>query len=160
MRRRPLSGVALVTLTLAGCGGSERRPEPGPAPAELKAVTPERPLGRIPGRPSGPRSGHVAWKRTLEGAVVPGPVEGPGGLVLAASNGGVLHALDPATGKDRWTFDGKGSYGIDLSTSPTVARDGAVYWPGPDNTVFVLDGRTGALRARATVTSTVRSSVP
>ncbi len=71
--------------------------------------------------------------------------------MFAASNGGVLHALDPSTGKDRWTFDGKGSYGVDLSTSAAFLADGTVLWPGPNNAVYALDGRTGALRWKTTV---------
>ncbi|GAC1593066.1 MAG: hypothetical protein NVS3B21_13620 [Acidimicrobiales bacterium] len=58
--------------------------------------------------------------------------------MYAASNGGVLHALDPATGADRWTFDGGGSYGSDLSTSPAVQASGTVLWPGPRNILYAL----------------------
>lgn len=86
----------------------------------------------------GPQTGHVAWTRRLEGNVTPGPVIGPGGVVYAASNAGVLHAVDGATGEDLWTYDGKGSYGIDLSTSPAVLADGTVLWPGPRGRLFAL----------------------
>ncbi|GAC1610606.1 MAG: hypothetical protein NVS3B26_18290 [Mycobacteriales bacterium] len=58
--------------------------------------------------------------------------------MLAASNGGVLHALDPRTGRDRWTYDGGGSYGSDLSTSPAVLGDGSILWPGPGHTLRLL----------------------
>ena len=87
---------------------------------------------------TGPRTARVAWQRQLEGAVVPGAVIGIDGSVLAASNGGVLHALDPATGEDRWTYDGGGGYGSDLSTSPTVLADGTVLWPGPGDDLHAL----------------------
>lgn len=70
--------------------------------------------------------------------MVPGPVVGVDGSVLAASNGGVLHALDPSTGRDRWTFDGEGSYGSDLSSSPAVLPDGTVLWPGPHDRLHAL----------------------
>lgn len=60
------------------------------------------------------------------------------GTIYAASNGGVLHALDPATGQDRWTLAGGGGYGSDLSTSPAVLRDGTILWPGPASTLLAV----------------------
>lgn len=92
----------------------------------------------------GPTSGTVRWRRTLEAAVTPGPVIGPDGTVYAASNGGVLHALNPATGDDRWTFDGPHSGFSDLSTSPLVLPDGTVLWGSAGHTLYALSG-TGAL---------------
>ncbi len=63
------------------------------------------------------------------------------GTIYAASNGGVLHALDPNTGDDRWTVDGGSSYGSDLSTSPAVLPDGTILWPGPDSTLLAVSPR-------------------
>lgn len=77
--------------------------------------------------------------------MTPGPVVAPDGTIVAASNAGVLHALAPATGRDRWVFDGHGSYGIDLSTSPAVLKDGTILWPGPRQTLYALDA-AGHLR--------------
>ena len=86
----------------------------------------------------GPQNAHVRWRRTLEGAVTPGPVIGADGTVYAASNSGVLHALDPRTGADRWRYDGGGGYGNDLSTSPAVLPDGTLLWPGPRGRLVAL----------------------
>ncbi|MFN2523569.1 MAG: PQQ-binding-like beta-propeller repeat protein, partial [Mycobacteriales bacterium] len=86
----------------------------------------------------GPRTGRVLWQRTLEGAVVPGAAVGVDGSVLQASNGGVLHALDPATGRDRWTYDAGSAYGSDLSATPAVLADGTVLWPGPGSALIAL----------------------
>jgi outer membrane protein assembly factor BamB len=86
----------------------------------------------------GPRTAALRWTRQLEGNVTPGPVIGPGGTIYAASNGGTLHALDPKTGMDLWTFAPGGGYGIDLSTSPAVLPDGTVVWPGPGG-LYALD---------------------
>jgi outer membrane protein assembly factor BamB len=60
------------------------------------------------------------------------PPAGPGkprssgaadGTIYAASNAGILHALDPITGADRWTFDsGYRAAGSNLSTGdPLIA---------------------------------------
>ena len=92
---------------------------------------------------TGPRTAALRWTRQLEGNVTPGLVIGPGGTIYAASNQGTLHALDPRTGKDLWTFRPAGGYGIDLSTSPAVLADGTVIWPGP-GALYALD-RTGKL---------------
>lgn len=70
--------------------------------------------------------------------MTPAPV-GTDGTIYAASNGGVLHALDPATGDDRWTFDGGGRYGSDLSTGAAILADGTILWPGPRDMLFALD---------------------
>jgi outer membrane protein assembly factor BamB len=86
----------------------------------------------------GPQTGRLRWTRRLEGNVTPGPVVGVDGSIIAASNAGVLHALDPATGQDRWTYDGGGSYGLDLSTSPAVLPDGTILWPGPGSSLVAL----------------------
>lgn len=139
--KRLLLGFALVT-SLSGCAGSAAATRPQP-PTSLVAAAPKAGFPRLDDRPDGPRAGAIVWQRELEGPVVPGPVEGLDGSVLAAGNGGVLHALDPANGKDRWSFDGRGYYGSDLSTSPAVRQDGSVIWPGPRSTVFALDGGTG-----------------
>ena len=93
---------------------------------------------------TGPRTDHIKWKVELEGTVTPGPVIAADGSILAASNAGVLHALDPADGSDRWKFDGGGSYGNDLSTSAAVLSDGTILWPGPHDKLYALS-RTGQL---------------
>lgn len=104
--------------------------------------------GSAPAR--GPRTGRVRWRRRLEGPVVPGPVVGAGGVAYVASNGGVLHALGVRGGDERWTFDGGGTYGSDLSTAPLVMPDGTIVWPGPSNTVFGV-ARDGKLRWKIVV---------
>lgn len=87
---------------------------------------------------TGPQTGAVRWTRHVEGNVTPGPVIGADGTIYAASNAGVLHALDPRTGNDRWSFDGKGGYGLDQSTSAAVLADRTVLWPGPRNLLYAL----------------------
>ncbi len=156
MRWIPPAALALVLLA-GGCGGGS-----GSAPPEDGVgIPPRTPLGPVranvlaapwPGfgrdaRHSGtspvlgPQRACVRWRRKLEGPVVPGPVAGPGGVVYAASNGGVLHAIDLRTGRDRWRFSGGDPYGSDLSTSPAVLPSGLVLWPGPDSTLYALDAR-------------------
>jgi outer membrane protein assembly factor BamB len=155
-------GGALVWVLLGARGGDARAPaRPVGAlalPARWREVSP--PARKVPWpqfggdalhsgatRVVGPQRGHVRWRRRLEGPVVPGPAVASGDVVYAASNGGVLHAIDLSTGRDRWRFDGHGAYGSDLSTAPTVLRDGLVLWPGPRDTLYAL-GPDGRLRWR------------
>jgi len=88
----------------------------------------------------GPRTGTILWKRDLGGNVTPSPVIGTDDTIYLASNAGILHALDPTTGADRWTFDGGGPFGgeTDLSTSPLILASGSVLWPGPDHVLYEL----------------------
>jgi outer membrane protein assembly factor BamB len=105
----------------------------------------------------GPQTGTLRWTRKLDGPIAPGAAVADG-VVYAASNGGVLHAMDLATGKDRWTFDGHGHYGSDLSTVPAVLQDGTILWPGPHQQLYALSP-TGnlewQLKAKADLVSPV-----
>jgi outer membrane protein assembly factor BamB len=89
--------------------------------------------------------------------VTPGPIVGPGDVVYAASNAGVLHAIDLATGEDRWSFNGGGSYGSDLSTSPALRSDGLLLWPGPHHDLFGIDATSGSLLWQKTFSDMVLS---
>jgi outer membrane protein assembly factor BamB len=86
----------------------------------------------------GPSAGVVRWRRRLEGAVTAGPVVGADGTVYSSSNGGVLHALDPATGADRWVFDSGHPGGGDLSVSPLVLPDRTILFPTPGRELVAL----------------------
>lgn len=98
---------------------------------------------------TGPQRGRVRWSVSLGGDATPGPVIGADGSILAATNAGVLYALDPATGARRWSFDAHGYYGSDLSTSPAVLSSGAILWPGPNDTLYALDPAGAVVWRRA-----------
>ncbi len=110
----------------------------------------------------GPVNGTVRWRRRLEGPVTPGPVLARDGTIYVASNAGVLHALDPGTGADRWTVDaGTNATGSDLSTSALVLPDGTVVWGPPGSPRLLGISPTGvrlwsvALPGRPTSPTTV-----
>ncbi len=108
----------------------------------------------------GPQTGHILWSRQFEGNVTPGPVVGSDGTIYLASNAGVLHALDPATGQDLWMVDGGGpaTGETDLSTSPLVLPDGSLLWPGPQQTLFEISA-TGTVQWRRHFSGQVLSPV-
>ncbi|MEU4670416.1 PQQ-binding-like beta-propeller repeat protein [Amycolatopsis sp. NPDC023774] len=103
---------------------------------------------------SGPTRGTIRWQRRLEGATTPGPVVGADGTVFIASNAGVLHALDPADGHDKWIYDTKNPTGGDLSISPVVLPNGTILLPsGEDLIALSPSGRplwTKAFSVRVT----------
>lgn len=94
----------------------------------------------------GPTTGHVIWQRSLGAPVVAGAIAGQDGTIYESANDGTLHAIDPATGRDRWVFNGEGTTdnNQDLSTSPAVLADGTVLWPAPAGRLDALTP-TGAL---------------
>lgn len=110
---------------------------------------------------AGPAEGRIRWRRQLSGEVAPGPVIGIDGTIYASSNNGVLHAIDPATGADRWTYDAHASEaGADLSISPLVLPSGDILFPSPANSLVALSpaGRvlwTQPLPGRPTSPATV-----
>lgn len=88
----------------------------------------------------GPTTGHVRWVRALGAPITGGPVVEADGKIVVATDAGVLHALDAATGADVWTFNAAAGYGSnDLSTSPAILPDGTILWPGPGNRLFAFD---------------------
>jgi outer membrane protein assembly factor BamB len=126
---------ALVTLALVA----------GAVPAAATATPPWPEALHDPAHSAGPSvigpsTGRLEWSRQLVGSITPGPSIGPNGDIYVATNAGVLHALDPATGADLWTFNGGGPFtgATDLSVSPLVLPTGSILWPGPDDTLYEL----------------------
>jgi len=90
---------------------------------------------------NGPTSGHVEWTRDLMSNITPGPVIGADGTIYVATNAGVLHALNPSTGADEWTFSGGGAFAgttSDLSVSPLVLPSGSILFPGPGGVLYEI----------------------
>jgi outer membrane protein assembly factor BamB len=150
-----VSGLASLLL-LAACGGTTTTAGP-PAAAPLSATGQHVAVkafdapAAVPGTttwapwPSelhdarhsgsattaGPTTGKTRWRRRLPGGVTEGAVAGSDGTIYVASDAGILHAIDPATGKDRWTYDAHATTKTDLSVSPLVLPDGTILYPTP-----------------------------
>ncbi len=153
-----------MAVTMAACGSPGKKSLPSstvptaacPTPGAAALATPSaRAAAASPAQPSwpvfqhdarhsststvdGPAGGAVRWTRQLEGGIEQAPITASDGTIYIASNGGVLHALDPQSGADRWTFDGGARYGSDLSTAPAILADGTILWPGPRSTLYAL----------------------
>lgn len=134
----------LLAVVLTGCGASTsdrsdplRQVQSYPAPSAWAQASGDA-ARSSPTSAVGPQQATVRWQRKLGGAAVAGAAVGLDGSILAAGNDGVLHALDPATGLDRWSYDGGSGYGSDLSTTSAVLDDGTILWPGPGDSLHAL----------------------
>jgi len=163
-RSRIVAGISLCTVVVVGqawglWGNSqaEGSPVPAPWPTALHDARHSATATAV-----GPQTGNILWSRQLEGNVTPGPVVGSDGTIYLASNAGILHAIDPASGRDLWTVDGGGpaTGETDLSTSPLVLPDGSLLWPGPADMLFEISPSGSVLwthRFSGQVLSPVRS---
>jgi outer membrane protein assembly factor BamB len=149
-----LSGLASLLL-LAACGGTATTGDPAVAPLSgtgrhvaVKALdVPAAVPGTTTWAPwpselhdarhsgsattTGPTTGKIRWRRHLAGGVTEGAAVGADGTIYIASDAGILHAIDPSTGKDRWTYDAHATTKTDLSVSPLVLPDGSILYPTP-----------------------------
>lgn len=161
-------GVAAIAAAASACGASSKSTAlPTTAakhqPATVKTIAPHAPIGQAPTSAAGttattswpealhdsrhsgstlavgPSDAKVLWTRKLGPAITAGAVVAADGTIYDSASNGILHALNPATGADIWTYNGGGSTnnGEDLSVSPAILADGTIAWPGPNGT---LDG--------------------
>jgi outer membrane protein assembly factor BamB len=126
-----LAGFGLAPVPTTSPGGPTWTPWPA-------AMHDARHRGVAVG--DGPRAGRVRWHRSLGAPVEAGPVLAADGTIYTATNAGVLHAVDPATGADRWTYDSHRSDpdDADLSVSALVLPDGTVLWGTPAHDLVAL----------------------
>jgi outer membrane protein assembly factor BamB len=130
--------LAMALLLVGGCATAlpSQSPGAGTWSAWPAALHDARHSGSS--TTDGPVRGVVRWQRQLEGAVTPGPVIGADGTIYASSTAGVLHAVDPVSGEDRWTYDAHYTGGGDLSVSPLVLPGGDIVWPTAGPQLLVL----------------------
>lgn len=143
--RKRVPRPRLVTKAVGLCGVVTLALLAGAVPAGATATPPWPEALHDPAHSAGasvigPFTGRLEWSRQLLGSITPGPSIGANGDIYVATNAGVLHALDPATGADLWTFNGGGPFTgeTDLSVSPLVLPSGSILWPGPDDTLYEL----------------------
>ncbi len=122
--------VGTITPWLAAAPGAGAATAVAPWPTALHDARHSGTLAVV-----GPKSGTILWSRQLGGSLTPGPVVGSDGTIYVATNSGVLHALDPTTGADRWILGGGGPFTgeTDLSVSPLILPSGSLLWPAPGN---------------------------
>jgi outer membrane protein assembly factor BamB len=161
-------GVAVIVVSVAACGSASKpastpTPTAETRPATVTTIPPHPPTGQTPTAAAGtaaatawpealhdsrhsssalavgPDAGKILWTRKLGAALTAGAVVAADGTIYDSGGNGILHALNPSTGTDIWTYNGGGSTdnNEDLSVSPAILADGTIAWPGPNGT---LDG--------------------
>ena len=90
------------------------------------------------------------WVRDL-GSPIWADVTAAAGVVLAATDAGELHAVDPRTGEDRWVLKTGGA----IRARPVVI-DQDVIVQSDDGAMYRVDVKTGAQKWRATIGPAVR----
>lgn len=63
----------------------------------------------------------------------------PGGSIFLGDRAGALHAIDPATGEDRWSF----RTGDVVTGTPILGPDNSLVCTGKDGKIYSLDRKTG-----------------
>ena len=181
--------AALLALSLTACGGSAQTPA---APASGLPLPPVTTVSTGPSTAGGAlrlgpdwttyhgdtsRSGYVAagpdpkqpgvvWQAKLDGKVYASPLV-VGGVVIAATEGGSLYALDGATGRVRWRRHLADSVAADRlpcgNIDPLGITGTPVYDPatkqvlavsataGVRHVLFAVDAATGAVRSQRPV---------
>jgi outer membrane protein assembly factor BamB/formylglycine-generating enzyme required for sulfatase activity len=93
----------------------------------------------------------VKWQVPLGGPVKSSPVVVDGLVYIGGPKG--FHALDAATGKEKWLIDVKGG----VKSSACIAK-GVVYFIGTDGNVYAADPKTGDVKWKARTKATVACS--
>ncbi|MET7477360.1 PQQ-binding-like beta-propeller repeat protein [Streptomyces sp. NPDC005648] len=103
-----------------------------------------------------PATGAVRWQRPtgVDGAVT--PLVHDGTLYLGGRHHREVHALDAATGEQRWSawpYLVRGGF----DTTPAIHGD-TLYIAGSDSRLYALNATTGKARWRVTADSSIRSA--
>lgn len=104
--------------------------------------------------------GSIAWQVALEGGSIRSKPALAGGRVVINTAGGIVHALDTATGKPAWTFRTGGETPLDIWDYNTsgAATDGTTFYLGStDKHVYALNVDTGAVQWQREVPGPVRA---
>ncbi len=78
----------------------------------------------------------------------------PGGSIFLGDRSGAMHAIDPATGEDRWSF----RTGDAIIGTPVLGPDNSLICTGRDGKVYSLDRKTGEKRWEYVTGSMITSS--
>ena len=90
-----------------------------------------------------PETGHVDWVTGVSGGVdSTARFDSARGQVYVGTDDGSFYAVDPGSGKIRWTYHGKGEF----ERAPEVGPESASTPPAPATTWWALDPATGKWR--------------
>ena len=99
--------------------------------------------------------GALSWEvSTSNGSIAASPLMAQNGDVIVGGFDGYVHAIDPDTHLEKWSFATRDH----IYASPGELPDGTIVQPSADGTVYALDPDTGALRWQFDTLEPIRSS--
>jgi len=104
------------------------------------------------GKPVKVRWSFSSGARDDKGGFENTPVLDNEGTLYIGGNNGILYALDPKTGKVKWTFDGVARAGYRtyaIFSSVAIGPDRTIYFGGKNGDLYALRASTGAFRTTA-----------
>ena len=139
-----LALVALITLTVAGCGWPMFRSGP-----DHTGASPDTGISVATAR-----TNTVAWSyQSASGTFVASSPAVAGGTLYIGGGANAVYVLDAATGASKWTYTVSGH-----SFTSTAVVGGVVYVGSDDHKVYALDAGTGAFKWSYTTGGNIESS--
>lgn len=145
---KPVLALVIGGLALGACGTGKPTKSAGipglgdlPTPASAWSQASSDARRDSATKATGPTTAAIKWKRDLGASVIAGPVIGADGSIIVTPSNGIVHALDPATGRDRWTLAISQAGGSDLSSSPAVLAGGLILVPGARGDLVAISER-------------------
>ena len=87
-----------------------------------------------------PTDGGVIWGRQLDDQIQSASIAvGADGTVFTASARGILYALDPSTGVDKWTYDLQAATNEESPSPLTIGADGTIYTYTCDGALHAIE---------------------
>lgn len=89
--------------------------------------------------------GTERWKSRLGSTSASSAAVRADGTIILGADDGVIRALNPADGSEKWRFDTRTGPGNLIESSPIVAPDGAIYVGSFDGFLYKLNGNGSPL---------------
>ena len=87
----------------------------------------------------------LRWRRDINtGSISSAAVRADGTIIFGADDG-VVRALNPSDGSDKWRFDTRSGQGNLIESSPIVAPDGSIFIGSFDGALYKLNGNGSPL---------------
>jgi outer membrane protein assembly factor BamB len=99
--------------------------------------------------------GKTVWKQsTSNGSIAASPLLTRGGLLVVGGFDGYIHAIDPKSTQELWSFAARDH----VYASAAELPDGTVVVPAADGTLYAFDPKSGSLRWEYDTLTPIRSS--
>ena len=89
--------------------------------------------------------GTERWKSRLNSTSASSAAVRADGSIILGADDGIIRALNPANGSERWRFDTRTGPGNLIESSPIIAADGSIYVGSFDGFLYKLNGNGSPL---------------